>query len=62
MVALRASTNNRASTVLDVFLDAIEKWGLPSHVRGDRGGENKMVSVFMIMLRGLHRASFMWGS
>jgi hypothetical protein len=62
MVALRARTNNRATTVLDIFLDAIEQWGLPSRVRGDRGGENRAVSIFMIMMRGLNRASYMWGS
>ena len=43
-------------------MDAIEKHGLPSRVRGDRGGENKDVAVLMIMARGMHRASFMWGS
>ena len=62
MTALRASTNNRASTVLEVFLDAILAYGLPSRVRGDRGGENRDVAILMILLRGSHRASYMWGS
>lgn len=62
VTGLRASTNNRASTVLSVFLDAVGKYGLPSRVRGDRGGENKLVSVYMILAKGLNRASFMWGS
>jgi hypothetical protein len=31
-------------------------------MRGDRGGENTGVSVWMIMHRGPNRASFMWGS
>ncbi|KAJ7584221.1 hypothetical protein C8J56DRAFT_863611 [Mycena floridula] len=31
-------------------------------MRGDRGGENIEVSVWMIKYRGLGRASFMWGS
>jgi len=35
---------------------------MPSRLRGDRGGENKEVSVFMILAKGLKRASFMWGS
>lgn len=61
MVALRANTDNRASTVLDVFLNAIEKWGTPWRVRGDRGGENIEISVWMIKHRGPNRASFMWG-
>lgn len=31
-------------------------------MRGDRGGENRDVSILMILLRGINRASFMWGS
>ncbi|OBZ75971.1 hypothetical protein A0H81_04732 [Grifola frondosa] len=62
VTGLRASTNNRASTVLDVFLHAVEEYGAPSRVRGDRGGENVDVSVWMILRRGPNRASFMWGS
>jgi hypothetical protein len=48
--------------VLELFLDAIVDYGIPSRVRGDRGGENKDVAVLMILIRGLNRASFMWGS
>ena len=62
ITGLRASTNNRASTVLDVFLDAIEEYKMPFRVRGDRGGANKAVSVYMILAKGLNRASFLWGS
>jgi len=62
MTGLRASTNNKASTVLKMFLDAILAYGLPSRVRGDRGGENHDIAILMILLRGLYRASFMWGS
>lgn len=62
MTGLRASTNNLAETVLDMFVDAITKHGVPWRVRGDRGGENRDVSILMILLRGLHRASFIWGS
>lgn len=61
-MALRASNNNRADTVLEVFLDAVERFGAPLRVRGDRGGENIEVSVWMIMKRGPNRCSFMWGS
>ncbi|KAJ6489775.1 hypothetical protein C8R45DRAFT_826220, partial [Mycena sanguinolenta] len=35
---------------------------VPSRMRGDRGGENIEVSVWMIKHRGTKRASFMWGS
>lgn len=62
VVALQASTNNTSATVLRLFLEAVEEYGLPSRLRGDRGGENTQVSVYMIIARGLHRASFMWGT
>lgn len=58
---LRASANNLASTVLEVFLEAVNVYGAPSRVRGDRGGENVEVAVWMIKHRGPNRASFMWG-
>ena len=47
-VYLAASSNNRAETVLQHFLKAVELYGLPSRVRCDRGGENVMVSQFML--------------
>ena len=59
---MEASTNNRATTVLEVFFKAIKLWGVPSRLRGDRGGENILISVWMILFRGPSRASFMWGS
>jgi hypothetical protein len=45
-----------------MFIDAILVHGVPSRVRGDRGGENRDVSILMILLRGPDHASFMWGS
>ena len=62
ITGLHSSTNNRASTVLNMFIDTILEHGVPSRVHGDRGGENRDVSILMILLRGLDRASFMWGS
>lgn len=62
VVGIRASTNNKASTVFSLFLDAVGEHGLPSRIRGDRGGENKDVATAMVLARGLNRASFMWGS
>lgn len=61
ITALRANTNNLASTVLELFLLAVEIYGTPSRVRGDRGGENVLVSAYMIMKRGPRRGSFLWG-
>lgn len=47
-VYLKASSNNRAMTVLDCFSKAVEQYGLPSRVRCDKGGENVKVSEFML--------------
>lgn len=58
---MEVHTDNKAATVLKTFQNAIDQYGLPSRVHGDRGGENKDVSVFMIMARGRNRGSFMWG-
>ena len=44
-----------------MFIDAILEHGVPSRVRDDRGGENRDVSIIMILLCGLNHASFMWG-
>ncbi|KAK1227827.1 hypothetical protein PQX77_009155 [Marasmius sp. AFHP31] len=46
IVGLQANTNNKALTVLEVFAEAVESWGWPSRVRGDRGascGEHQCV-------------------
>lgn len=59
---MQVNTNNRAETVLALFRKAMDIFGVPSRVRGDRGGENILVAVWMICYRGINRASFMWGS
>jgi hypothetical protein len=61
IMGIRCSTNNRAATVLDVFLEAINKHGLPSHVRGDHGMENVRVAAYMIQERCDARGSYIWG-
>lgn len=45
---LKASSINRSETVLSGFLSAVEEFGLLSRVRIDRGGENVLVSPYML--------------
>ena len=59
---LQASANNRASTVLRLFQDAVAKYNIPSRVRSDYGMENIDVARFMLVNRGLNRGSFITGS
>ena len=59
---MQASNNNRASTVLKLFQDAIANYNLPSRVRSDYGMENIDVGRFMLANRGLNRGSFITGS
>ena len=62
ITGMRVSTRNTAQTVLNLFLDAINEFGCPYRVRGDRGSENVDLCTWMIMYRGPNRASFMWGT
>ena len=41
---LCASDNNKAETVLGLFVDAVGEYGLPSCVRSDKGEENVDIS------------------
>ena len=61
IVFLQASTNNRASTVLQYFQSAVNQYNLPLRVRSDLGIENIDVACFMLQARGLNRGSHITG-
>jgi hypothetical protein len=61
VVGIRAHNNNRADTVLELFLNAISVHGTPSRVRGDHGTENVRVAEWMEENRGGGRGSYIWG-
>lgn len=60
---LKCSTNNQAATVLQLFLNAVREFGIPSRVRGDQGTKNIQVARYMIShpTSGPGRGSFIAG-
>ena len=61
VLGIRASTNNRASTVLTLFEDITASFGVPSRVRGDHGTENLLVAAMMEQIWGVDHGSYIWG-
>lgn len=63
VVFLGCATNNTAATVLGRFHTAVQKYGLPSRIRSDKGGENTQVALYMLEhpLRGPGRGSMIVG-
>ena len=59
---LSCNTNNRSSTVMELFRESIREYGIPSRVRSDKGGENVLVCEFMVSYRGPGRGSHIAGS
>ena len=62
VVYLRCSSNNRSDTVMQLFTEATEQFGVPSCVRSDKGRENIVVARYMLATHGLHRGSMLVGS
>lgn len=62
IVFMKCSTNDKSTTVLECFLGAIQKYGLPSRVRTDQGQENILVAQYMIQNCGHSRGSIITGS
>lgn len=50
---LKCSSNNKASTVLEEFINAISSFGCPLKIRTDHGTENVLVARFMLETRGV---------
>lgn len=61
IIYLHCLTNNTATSVLRLFVNGVNRCGLPQRVRGDRGVENVQVARFMIEHRGSNRGSFICG-
>lgn len=62
MLYVSCCNNNKADTVLGLFKQAVQQWGLPSRVRCDHGMENYYVGAYMIEQRGAERGSIITGS
>lgn len=54
IIYLRCLSNNRASSVLSLFVEGVVSFGLPFRVRCDHGMENVQVARFMLERRGLN--------
>ncbi|XP_062420513.1 uncharacterized protein LOC134132730 [Pungitius pungitius] len=61
IIYLACLDNNRASSVLSLFITGVQNFGLPSRVRCDHGMENTAVARFMLYRRGLNRRSVITG-
>ncbi|KAL0057059.1 hypothetical protein AAF712_016320 [Marasmius tenuissimus] len=62
IMGIQVNDNNRADTVLQLFMDAIQEHGTPSRVCGDHGVENSSgVARYMEENFGVERASYIWG-
>lgn len=58
---LRVAPDNTALTAFGAFQEGVERYGLPSRVRSDHGGENVLIAEYMIRNRGSGRGSMITG-
>lgn len=61
VIHLYATDNNLSETVLYIFRNSTNNYGVPSRCRGDRGSENTLVHRFMEQMRGAGRGSYIAG-
>ena len=55
------SDNNKAETVLNCFLSAVDEFGSPSRIRTEKGMENVDIAEYMIFKRRVNRGSAIVG-
>ncbi|KAF7335038.1 Integrase catalytic domain-containing protein [Mycena venus] len=61
VTGIRANNNNRAATVLDLFIYDVISHGVPRRVRGDHGTENVAVAQWMEERYGPEHGAYIWG-
>lgn len=61
VTGIRANDNNRAATVLALFLQEVLRHGIPRRVRGDHGTENVRVAEWMEAMYGPEHGAYIWG-
>jgi hypothetical protein len=62
VVFIKCSSNNRSNTVYESFLQAVQRYGLPSRIHCDQGTENILVCQHMLHHRGTEKRSVLVGS
>lgn len=58
---LKVAGNNRSDTAFSGFLLGVDRYGLPSRLRCDKGGENVLIAEYMVTHRGTGRGSVITG-
>jgi hypothetical protein len=61
IIYLSCKNNNLASTVFDLFVDGVSKYGLPKKIRTDHGLENVHAARYMLQQRGTDCGSVLTG-